>query len=116
MTKCIIILWTGFLLDVFLGDPEYRLHPIRLMGNGISLGEKWLRKAGFGNRAGGALLALALMSATLAAFLLISRILNSLYGPLAFLFHVYLCFSCLALKDLTAHLDPVVDTLEAGGS
>lgn len=114
MTECIIILWTGFLLDVFLGDPEYRLHPIRLMGNGISLGEKSLRKAGMANRTGGAVLALALITATLAVFLLLSRILNSLYGPLAFLFHVYLCSSCLALKDLTAHLDPVVDALEAG--
>ncbi|EFK08307.1 cobalamin biosynthesis protein CobD [delta proteobacterium NaphS2] len=114
MTECIIILWTGFLLDVFLGDPEYRFHPIRLMGKGISLGEKWLRKAGFGNRAGGAILALALVSATLAVFLLLSRILDNLYGPLAFLFHIYLCFSCLAFKDLTAHLAPVVDALEAG--
>jgi adenosylcobinamide-phosphate synthase len=52
MIECVVVLWIGFLLDVFLGDPEYRFHPIRLMGAGIALGEKWLRKAGLANRPG----------------------------------------------------------------
>ncbi len=114
MTKCLIVLWTGFLLDVFLGDPEYRFHPIRLMGRGIVLGEKWLRKLGLANRSGGVILAVGLTASILAAFLLLSRILNGINGSLAFLFHIFVCFSCLALKDLTVHLDPVVDALEAG--
>ncbi len=114
MFECIIVLWLGFLLDVFLGDPEYRFHPIRLMGHGISLGEKWLRKLGMASRSGGTILALGLMGITLMVFLLLSRILNGIYGPLAFLFEVYVCFSCLALRDLTVHLDPVVDALESG--
>ena len=113
MTKCIIVLWMGFLLDVFLGDPEYRFHPIRLMGRGISLGEKWLRQLGLGSRTGGVILALGLVGATLSVFLLVSRILNNIYGPLTFLFQVFVCFSCLALRDLKEHLDPVVDALEA---
>ncbi|MBT3255286.1 MAG: cobalamin biosynthesis protein CobD [Deltaproteobacteria bacterium] len=114
MAKCIIVLWMGFLLDVFLGDPEYRFHPIRLMGHGISFGEKWLRKLGMASRPGGIILALVLMGVTLMIFLLLFRILNGIYGPLAFLFQVYVCFSCLALRDLTVHLNPVVDALESG--
>jgi len=114
MFKCIVVLWMGFLLDVFLGDPEYRFHPIRLMGRGISLGEKWLRQLRLGSRAGGVILALGLVGVTLSVFLLLSRILNNIYGPLTFLFQVFVCFSCLALRDLQEHLDPVVDTLEAG--
>jgi len=114
MTNCIIVLWMGFLLDVFLGDPEYRFHPIRLMGRGISLGEKWLRKVGLASRPGGVVLVLGLVLATLAIFLLLSRVLSNIYGPLTFLFQVFVCFSCLALRDLTVHLDPVVDALEAG--
>jgi len=114
MFECIMVLWFGFLLDVFLGDPEYRFHPIRLMGHGISLGEKWLRKLGMASRSGGIILALVLMGVTLMAFLLLSRILNGIYGPLAFLFQVFVCFSCLALRDLTMHLNPVVDALESG--
>ncbi|MCP4575367.1 MAG: cobalamin biosynthesis protein CobD [Deltaproteobacteria bacterium] len=114
MLVCIVVLWFGFLLDVFLGDPEYRFHPIRLMGHGISLGEKWLRKLGMASRPGGIILALVLMGVTLMVFLLVTRILNEIYGPLAFLFQVYVCFSCLALRDLTVHLNPVVDALESG--
>ena len=114
MTKCIIVLWMGFLLDVFLGDPEYRFHPIRLMGRGISLGEKWLRQLRLEGRAGGVILALGLVGVTLSVFLLLARILNNIYGPLAFLFQVFVCFSCLALRDLKEHLDPVVEAMEAG--
>lgn len=114
MIKCVVVLWIGFLLDVFLGDPEYRFHPIRLMGAGIALGEKGLRKAGLANRPGGIVLAVMLLMVTLLIFLLISRILNNIFAPLVFLFHVYVAFSCLALRDLTVHLNPVVGALEAG--
>jgi len=114
MIECVVVLWIGFLLDVFLGDPEYRFHPIRLMGAGIALGEKGLRKANLANRPGGIVLAGMLLMVTLLIFLLISRILNNIFAPLAFLFHVYVAFSCLALRDLTVHLNPVVDALEAG--
>ncbi len=114
MTECIVVLWMGFLLDVFLGDPEYRFHPIRLMGRGIVLGEKWLRRVNLGNRPGGVVLALGLVGITLASFLLVSRILSGVFSPLGFLFHVFVCFSCLALRDLTAHLNPVVKALESG--
>jgi adenosylcobinamide-phosphate synthase len=114
MLECIIVLWLGFLLDIFLGDPEYRFHPIRLMGHGISFGEKWLRKLGMASRSGGIILASVLMGVTLIVFLLLTRILTEIYGPLAFLFQVFVCFSCLALRDLTVHLNPVVDALESG--
>ncbi len=114
MSKWIMVLWMGFLLDVFLGDPEYRFHPIRLMGRGIFLGERWLRRLGLAGRSGGGFLALALVGVTLSVFLLLSWMLNAVFWPLAFLFQVFVCFSCLALRDLMAHLDPVVDALEAG--
>ena len=114
MFKCIIVLWMGFLLDVLLGDPEYRFHPIRLMGRGISLGEKWLRKVGLASRMGGVILTLGLAGGTLGVFVLLSGVLSHIYGPLTFLFQVFVCFSCLALKDLAVHVDPVVNALEAG--
>ena len=114
MIKCVVVLWIGFLLDVFLGDPEYRFHPIRLMGTGIDIGEKWLRKLGLANRPGGIVLAVLLSAVTLLVLLLLNRILDNIFAPLAFLFHVYVAFSCLALRDLTVHLNPVVDALEAG--
>ena len=34
---------TGFLLDFLFGDPVWLYHPVRLIGNFISFGEKKLR-------------------------------------------------------------------------
>lgn len=34
----------GFFLDLVIGDPKWIYHPIRIIGNGISVGEKIIRK------------------------------------------------------------------------
>ena len=44
-------------LDILLGDPQYRLHPIRLAGRVLAASEHRLRKAGLDGRAGGFMLA-----------------------------------------------------------
>jgi adenosylcobinamide-phosphate synthase len=41
------ILFFAFVIDLFIGDPIYRLHPVRIVGNGISIAEKVLRKFGW---------------------------------------------------------------------
>ena len=33
----------GYLIDLLIGDPHWLYHPIRIVGNLISLLEKWLR-------------------------------------------------------------------------
>ena len=38
------ILFFGCLLDYFLGDPRYRLHPVRIMGGCISILEKTVKR------------------------------------------------------------------------
>lgn len=45
MTVRILALWTGFLIDLILGDPVYAFHPIRLIGNLIGKSEKAIRKS-----------------------------------------------------------------------
>lgn len=42
----------GFILDCIFGDPDFKLHPIRLMGNLISASEKVLRRLFPKNKAG----------------------------------------------------------------
>ena len=112
MLKFIIVLWVAFLLDVVLGDPVYRFHPVRMLGKAVSLGEKCLARLSLWNRAGGVVLALGVSALALSAFLLISWVLTALWDPLASVFYVYVCFSCLALRDLLIHMDPVVKALE----
>src|SRR6185503_18882099 len=40
----ILPLLMGYFLDLLLGDPEWMPHPIRLFGNIIYRGEKWMNK------------------------------------------------------------------------
>ena len=42
--KLIIAILIGFILDLIFGDPQWMPHPIRLIGNLISNGEKIIRK------------------------------------------------------------------------
>lgn len=37
----------GYLLDLWLGDPNNWPHPVRVFGNAIALGEKWLNRGRF---------------------------------------------------------------------
>ncbi len=46
-------------LDLALGDPRYRLHPVRLLGDAIAAGERALRRVPLPEREAGALLAAA---------------------------------------------------------
>ncbi|MFQ9696551.1 MAG: cobalamin biosynthesis protein, partial [Zhenhengia sp.] len=43
MDSIILIVISGFILDLMLGDPHNFPHPVRLIGNIISRGEKHIR-------------------------------------------------------------------------
>jgi len=90
-------------LDLLIGDPVYRAHPIRLMGNTLAWLENCLRKLGADGYGGG-----------IALFFLLSAVwvggsgaalfgLQKWNGRAAFVFHLYLAYSCLALHDLLRH-------------
>ena len=90
-------------LDLLLGDPVYLAHPIRLMGNTLTWLENGLRRLGADGYAGG-----------IALFFLLSIIWvggsgAALFGLkkwndlAAFVFHLFLAYSCLALHDLVRH-------------
>lgn len=90
-------------LDALLGDPPYRLHPVRVTGMLLSSGERLLRRAGLDGRIGGALL-FALLAATVGGGAwAIHAALAAAARPLAWLWDLYLGYSFLALGDLVAH-------------
>ena len=60
----LLLLWSIFLLDLWLGDPVYRFHPIRLIGSLLIYLERWLFARGWNGYTGGILL--GLLIATLA--------------------------------------------------
>ena len=61
------LLAAGVVLDLLLGDPVYRAHPVRLMGGALTWFENRLRAAGFDGYGGGISLFLLLASTWLAA-------------------------------------------------
>ena len=108
------VIFFGFLLDLFFGDPRYRYHPIRIVGQCITFAEKGLRHLGLNGKLGGFLLVLMTQMGTLFCYLTTSLFLHLLYRPLGVLFDLFVCYSCLALKDLVTHIKPAIHALETG--
>lgn len=107
------VIFIAFLLDALMGDPQYHLHPIRLMGKGIELCLSLLKRIGLKGRGAGVLLTLIVVLASVGAYRIIRFALLKAHTPVVFLFDLFVCYSCLALKDLFNHIVPVVNTLES---
>jgi adenosylcobinamide-phosphate synthase len=114
MFELAIIILLAFLLDLIFGDPRYRLHPIRLVGNCIGLLTRILKGVGLGGEKGGMLLAALTECIFIAAFLSLHLLFHELHFLLAFAFDLFVCYSCLALKDLITHTELVTRALEQG--
>jgi len=90
-------------LDLLLGDPVYRLHPIRLMGAALAGLENVLRRLGADGYFGGILLFLSLAAIFVGAAVLLPAALAKLPW-VAVAFHIYILFSMIALGDLRKHV------------
>lgn len=69
-------------LDLALGDPRYRLHPVRLLGGAIATGERLVRRTTLPDRLAGALLAIGTLVLAAGAALALSQIAWRFGGPL----------------------------------
>jgi len=94
----------GFILDLFIGDPQWRFHPIRLIGNLIMLAEKTFKRI-FAKTDRGELFAGLCMtifvglSAFLVPFFLI-KFAYMIHPFVAFCLETILCFFALSTKCL----------------
>lgn len=114
MYEYFLILVLGFFMDLLIGDPSYRLHPMRLIGKGIHGLEGGLRRGGLGGRAGGILLTLVMEMVVVFLYVSLSTGFRAVHTVTGGLFDLYICYSCLAMKDLFHHVRPVVDGLKQG--
>ena len=98
------LLAIAVLLDLALGDPQYRWHPIRLIGASVAATERALRAMRLDGYAGG--IALGLTCAGAWVFALSSAIAWAArdHPWLAAALHVYVAYSLLALRDLLDHV------------
>lgn len=91
------------LLDVLLGDPPYRLHPIRVTGAVLASGERVLRRLGLDGIFGGFLLFVILLAVIGGGAWAAHAALAAAHWFLAWLWDLYLGYSLLALGDLVRH-------------
>ena len=90
-------------LDLLIGDPQYRWHPIRLMGDTIGALERGLRAAGLDGYGGG--IALGAGSAVLWAGVAAALVLAAAAAApmVALVVHVLIVYWMLALRNLLDH-------------
>lgn len=118
------MIWTlpavvcGFLLDLLFGDPRWLYHPVRVIGNGISLLEKGLRKifpkTKARERMGGAILVILIVtfSAGIPCLILLAAYRYKIW--LGFVLESFMCYQLLATRSLRDESKKVYDALKEG--
>ncbi|WPL18053.1 cobalamin biosynthesis protein [Thiorhodovibrio winogradskyi] len=104
----LIAVW---LLDAALGDPDYRWHPVRLIGALIPILERWLFCLGWQGYGGGALHWLLTLIAALAGWWFPHALFVSLDPALALAWDLFLAYSLLCTRDLIDHGRRVLEQL-----
>ena len=91
-------------IDLILGDPVYAAHPVRLIGRTLRWLEDRLRAAGADGYGGGILLFGLLAGLWLPAFAAVMALALAVSTIAAWLVHVLLVYTLLALGDLLHHV------------
>ncbi|MCG6941947.1 MAG: adenosylcobinamide-phosphate synthase CbiB [Thiohalocapsa sp.] len=97
------LLLAAVVLDALLGDPDYPLHPIRLLGHASIALERRLFARGWDGRLAGALHGLAVTLGALGAWWLGHALLVALHPLLGWLWDLFVAYSLLCTRDLLAH-------------
>jgi adenosylcobinamide-phosphate synthase len=91
-------------LDLLLGDPVYRFHPVRLIGHTLAGFERLLRRVGWDGYGGGIALFLLLACLWCGALSALVLGLSKYAGYIpAVAIHLFLLYSFIALRDLLRH-------------
>jgi len=103
LTEHLLLIFAAFLLDLWLGDPLYRLHPIRVLGDWSLAWERLLFRIGWNGRLGGLLHWLLVVAGALAGWWAIRECVGVLHPWLALVWDLYIAYSLLCLRDLLEH-------------
>jgi adenosylcobinamide-phosphate synthase len=102
-----VLLACAVVLDLLVGDPVYPFHPVRLMGHTITALERLLRAVRLDGYLGGVLLFLVVSVLWVVAGSVLISASALLWKPAAWVLHVLLVYSLLALRDLLVHASAV---------
>ena len=105
---------TGFILDFIFGDPAWIYHPVRIIGKGIELGERILRRISGEKHltAAGAVLWLMIAGLSFLFPLGILLLARKIHPGLCFALESFWCFQILAARSLCRESGKVYDRLQ----
>ncbi len=106
----------GFLIELLLGDPRWLYHPVRIIGNGISLLEKILRrmfpKTPGGEKTAGFFLVLLICIGSGGVPFLLLYLAYHIHTVLGIALETFMCYQMLAVKSLKAESMRVYEALK----
>lgn len=115
MTISLVALVMGYILDLIFGDPYWMPHPVRFIGNLISILEKVIRrfmpKTKRGEYIGGIILTVMVVSISMVIPLVIILMAKSINTYLALIVETFMCYQILATKSLKVESMKVYDEL-----
>ncbi len=104
----------AFLVDTAVGDPVYRLHPVRLIGHLASFLERQLFDLSKNGYVGGGLFFILTVTVTASSYVVLHTGLQRVNEWLVAVFNVFILYSSFALKDQYHHAEPIWRALETG--
>lgn len=115
MTISLVALVMGYILDLIFGDPYWMPHPVRFIGNLISILEKVIRrfmpKTKRGEYIGGIIITVMVVSISMVIPLVIILMAKSINTYLALTVETFMCYQILATKSLKVESMKVYDEL-----
>ncbi len=118
MFYSVSVIALGFLLDLIFGDPPRLPHPVRWIGRLIAALEKPVRavfpKDEKGEKAGGAVLALATIAVTVLGAWVVLWVAGRLGRFAVFLVETLMCYQLMAARSLRDESMKVFDALKKG--
>jgi adenosylcobinamide-phosphate synthase len=108
----LVFLALFMLLDLIAGDPVYRWHPVRLIGDALSFFEKNLRRIGLAGYSGGVLLFICLILSSFAILLGVKFGLDKLHWGLGYAWYLFIAYSLIAVRDLCVHGQRIANAVE----
>ncbi|WP_462322720.1 adenosylcobinamide-phosphate synthase CbiB [Halochromatium sp.] len=100
LSEHLLLILGACVFDALLGDPVYRLHPIRVLGAWTLLCEGALFRSGLDGRFGGVLLWVATVGGALGVWWAVHWALAGLHPWLGFGWDLFIAYSLLCTRDL----------------
>lgn len=112
MNSQISVIATAYLLDLIMGDPQWRWHPVRLIGAFIDKLERRLNRGDINKKFSGTVLLILVVSTTVFLVLGILKLASLIHPALHFVISVILIYFSLSIKSLAVEADKVYNALK----